>query len=187
MFVIILSDPIFAPSFLFNQKISNMKKIILGALLIAGIGFSAKAQDGEFKFNAGLELGLPMGTFGDAFSFGFGASVQANYGLGESLWGTGSVGFMNFAGKTVNGFTFGSSGLIPIKVGVRYMLSEQFFVHPELGVSLSTASGGGSSFTYAGGLGYMASENLSVAARFESLSQTGGSSSFIGFRVGYTF
>ncbi len=169
-----------------------MKKVILSAILVSSLVFGANAQkDGELKFNAGLELGVPVGLASDLVGIGFGASFQGNYGLSDNLFATGSIGYMTFGGKTVTsgGSSFSSSafGFVPVKVGIKFMASEQVYIQPELGVAIGTSTGSGTNFEFAIGGGYMLSENLSAGIRYESISATGGSFNFLGGRFAYHF
>lgn len=166
-----------------------MKKVL--AILAIGVAsFTAQAQT---KFSAGLELGMPMGDFKDAYGFGFGASAKALFPMGGEKNGlTGSVGFMSFSGKSYD-FGFGVSGTypsttaIPVKVGYRIGFDGGFYVEPQVGMTFLSGSGESTSgFTYAPNVGY-STGNLDFALRYEGASVTGGTFSHLGLRAAYSF
>ncbi len=163
-----------------------MKKILLVAI-VGMVSFSAMSQGkgGETNINGGLELGLPMGNFGTNAGIGLGASLKAVFG-GTSGF-TASAGYMTFAGKTVGSgigsYTTTASNLIPVKVGYRMASEGGFYFEPQVGMTFYT---GGSGFTYAPSVGYTTG-SLDLSARYEAISQTGATSSFVGVRLAYSF
>ena len=112
-----------------------------------------------------------------------GADLQGEYAADESVSITLSAGYLNFTGK--NGA--GSSGLIPVLVDGKFKFAEKVFGHAQLGMSFSTESGGGSAFTYAPSIGYIVSENVDVAVKYQAATKSGATTSFIGIRVGFRF
>jgi hypothetical protein len=127
-----------------------MRKVLLAFSIAAISFFSANAQDTKtgFHFAGGLRLALPVGDLHKVSSFGIGGELQGENMFSENVSGLISAGYTSFAGKTVNGFKYGSSGIIPVLAGVRFYPSTSFFVGAKAGVSFSTESGGGSAFTY---------------------------------------
>jgi hypothetical protein len=137
-----------------------MKKVILFAAF-AVVGFASFAQkdgDSKLKFSVGVDAALPIGDFGKSYSFGIGTSAQADFKVADNFAITGSVGYLSFIGKSITiggtSYKIKASGQVPLLVGGKYNFSENFYGHAQLGYSFSTASGGGSSFTYAPGIGY---------------------------------
>ncbi len=169
----------------------NMKKVLLSAALIVAVAFGANAQkeDGaKLKFSVGLEAALPVGTFGDAFSFGIGGTAQANYNVSEGLDLTLNSGFLSYSVKSSVGS--GSLSFIPVLAGAQYNFTEKVYGSAQLGVIFVSASGGGSSesdFTFAPGVGYKFTPNLDALLKYTSVSTTGSSAGSIGVRVAYTF
>lgn len=146
--------------------------------------FIGAASFAQSELSLGAEVGLPMGTFGQGYSVGFGASAKYGYGVTDNSAITLSAGYMTFSVKSPGS---GSYGMIPVKAGYRYGFEGGFYVEPQLGVTMVSASGGGGStsgFTYAANLGYMMSK-VDLGVRYETVSAQGGSLSFIGARVAY--
>lgn len=165
-----------------------MKKIF-AVLAFGAFGFAAKAQT---TFNAGLELAVPSADLGTWYSFGIGASAKALFPMGGDKNAlTGSVGYISFMGKDVNGYKAPSVGVIPIKVGYKLGFDGGFYVEPQIGYSIWSGSGSSQSgFTYAPNVGY-ATGNLDFSVRYEatSISSNGVSATngFIGLRAAYSF
>ena len=173
-------------------------------MAIVAIAFSANAQDSKsdkhLKFSVGVEAGLPLGDFKEVSKFGIGGSVQGEYAVMESLGLTLNAGFLSFAGKTVDlgGFgsvKYGSTKLIPVLAGAKYYFTEKVYGHAQLGVSFLSYKDTGedaetsssSAFTYAPGIGVMATENIDILLKYQSATKNGSSLSFLGLRVAYTF
>ncbi len=157
-----------------------MKKTFL---LLASF-FIGAASFAQSELSLGAEVGLPMGTFGQGYSVGFGASAKYGYGITDNSAITLSAGYMSFSFKSP---ASGSSGLIPVKAGYRYGFEGGFYVEPQLGVTMISTSGGGGStsgFTYAANVGYMMSK-VDLGIRYETVSAQGASWGFVGARVAY--
>ena len=162
-----------------------MKKIILAVAIVA-TSFAASAQSKSttpsttpVKFGGGVRVGLPVGDFGDAYSFALGAELQGEYMFSPQASATLTTGYTNFFGKTVGGYKVPSHGSIPILAGLRYYPSTEFFVGAKAGISFSTETGGGSDFTYEPQVGYNA-EKFQVALGYQAISGDGSTAGHIG-------
>lgn len=169
-----------------------MKKVILSVAIMA-IGFCATAQesDKQLKFSVGVEAGLPLGDFNKVSSIGIGGSVQAEYAAAENLGLTLNAGFLSFRGKTVESVKFPSTSLIPVLAGAKYYFTEKVYGHAQLGLTFASLKLDGvsyneSGFTYAPGIGVKASDNIDVELKYQAYSK-GGTTSFLGLRVAYSF
>ena len=161
-----------------------MKKFLFVAV-IAVCGLAAKAQDGSpIKFSLGLEAALPLGSFGDSYSFGIGGSVQGDYSIAESLAITLNAGYINFSGKKVGSYTYDGLGYIPVLAGIKYNFSENVYGSAQLGATFAS-KGSGSVFTYAPGIGYKFSPNFDALLKYTGYSKSSTSWSTIG-PVSYT-
>ena len=175
-----------------------MKKItmILAVLaLTVGAATAQKKGTSDAKtFSVGLELGMPMGDFGDLAKLGIGGSVKYAKPMGDNGALTGTVGYSSFAGKdAASGATW---SILSFKAGYQFKMDGGLYVEPQLGFgSLSTkidlggvsATASSSGLLYAAGVGYVINNTIDLSARYESISITGGSVSLVGIRVAYAF
>lgn len=195
------------------------RKIILIALVLVGFitAQNVQAQQGEFKINPGLEVGIPMGDFSDMNSIGFGVTVKGYYGISDEGAIGLTLGYLTFSGKKVSGIKTGSSDIIPIMAGYRHHFN-QFYAEGQLGFANvkfkeGKVSGGGFDFGDIfdgifedddfdfgdGGGSYSSTEfswalgvgymfnNFDVGVRYQSIQTSGSSLGWIGLRVGYSF
>ena len=153
------------------------------------LAFSFFAVTGAFaQFSIGLDLNIPMGTFGDFAGMGFGGSVRYDGAINDNLSWSGSAGYLNFSGKDYTpypGFTVtGSSvGVIPIQGGVKYYFTESnagFYGAVDIGMWIGTASGSSSEFGFSPGVGYRIN-SFDLAFKYNAVSNLNN----IGFRVAY--
>jgi hypothetical protein len=180
-----------------KQTPNKMKKIIFSVLFVV---FAFGAAFSQGRFSGGLELGLPMGTFGDISNVGIGASARYEAPIQDKLNWIGTVGFASFGGKSIGGFSYGSFTMIPIQGGVKYYFTESFngfYASGELGFSIVSYSipgvtvfgqtiGGGTTsstkFGFAPGAGYHLG-NLDFSARFQLVSDF----NYFNIRAAYVF
>lgn len=166
-----------------------MKKVILSLAVIA-IAFSANAQKSKeeagskVKFSVGADLGIPVGNLSPFASFAYGGDLQVDYMASEKFCVNLSIGYLGFSSKSGVGTI---KGIIPILAGGRYWFSPKVYGSAQFGFSLATASGGGSAFTYAPGVGFKVAENIDILAKYQSATKNGGETSYVGIRAAYTF
>ena len=173
-----------------------MKKLLLALTVICASVITSKAQmaAGDFKFGAGIHLGLPIGDFHNTASFGIGAELQGEYAFAENLTGVVTTGYTYFVGKSIDvgaGQSFKINyGHIPVLVGARFYPSEQFFVGAQIGYGHYSASGDGSGgsggFEYRPQIGYNA-DPIQLILSYDGTSVSGGTFSQIGLSAIYTF
>lgn len=176
-----------------------MKKILLAFAVLFASVITTKAQmaAGDFKFGAGIHLGLPIGDFHNVSSFGIGGELQGEYAFSENLTGVATSGYTYFVGKDLGGGYKINSGHIPVIVGARYYPSEQFFFGAQIGyghysysVSGSNGyggpSGGSGGFEYRPQVGYNANP-IQFILSYDGTSVSGSTNSQIGLSAIYTF
>src|ERR1700738_5122725 len=113
-----------------------MKKVVLALLALSATVLGVKAQSSSmqpFTFGAGVNLGLPVGTFHNTHNFGIGVQLQGEFLFSDNISGVVTTGYTNFFGKSYNYGTgvsskFTNVGLIPILAGVRFYPASLFFV-----------------------------------------------------------
>lgn len=169
--------------------------LLAGAMLLAGT--SLKAQDvSGFKFGIGLEGALPTNGLA-GYDFGGGATLRFSKGVAPSFDVTFTPGLMAFVPKDLSNPSIDTKAalFIPLKLGGRYMLSKNFYLMGEAGLTiiktyLPKASGSSgsftsvnsNSFTYAPSIGARFG-GLDIGVRYEGLDGAG----FAGLRLGYDF
>jgi hypothetical protein len=182
-----------------------MKKLTLSiaALALAG-GLSAQSNQLSF----GVDLGLPMGDFGDFASFIVGPSVGFELPVGDNIGITAQVGYDIVSVKSDAQY-IKSFSMIPAQAGLKYYFTEQqkgAYGHAQVGIHSSTlktkdidlglfgtipgTSSSSTSLSWAIGAGYMM-EKLDIGLRYNSISPDSdapdgtNSSTYIGVRVAY--
>jgi hypothetical protein len=177
-----------------------MKKLFAVLVVIALVASVASAQSvwGQGKMSAGpgVELALPMGTFGDQVSTGFGGFGTFQYGLNENILLTGTISYTGF-GEKVAGVTCSEMGFL---AGGKYNLSGQvtpgFYGLFQIGiVSFSSkvefmgfsATVSESDLAFAPGVGYQIGNNIDASVKYLIVSTTGNSSSSLVLNVAYFF
>lgn len=163
-----------------------MKKLLLGAaFFISAAG--AQAQNGKnLKFSVGPEIAAVTGNLGDIYSLAIGGTAQVDLRINEEFTLTGNSGFIDFVGKKIGNSNtkFQSNVLIPLLVGGKYYFVPKAYGSLQLGTTIATNNGGGSTFTYAPGFGYKFDEHLDALLKYTGYSGDGGT---FGVRIGYTF
>ena len=163
-----------------------MKKIIL-ATLITATAFTVNAQKNKnVKFSVGAELGVPTGVLNTIYSLAVGATAQADVKIDTDAALTFNAGIIQYIGRKIKNtnFKYRSEALIPLLVGVKYYFTPMVYGSGQLGTSISTATNGGSSFTYIPGVGFKFDEKLDLLVKYTGYSGNGGA---FGVRLGYTF
>ena len=168
-----------------------MKKFSLIFCVLLTTSLISFAQKGNNQISLGPEVGIPMGTFGDAYSVGFGGTVKGLLGVGQSGQLTFTLGYLYFKGKSgtsSNGYSYANQtfNIVPYLIGYRHNI-KAFYIEPQLGFASYTTKVIGEKisetrFTYALGAGYTI-HSFDVGLRFQSHEGT----SFLGVRAAYVF
>ncbi|HEX7571973.1 MAG TPA: outer membrane beta-barrel protein [Bacteroidota bacterium] len=183
-----------------------MKKIACCATVIAIVvlmSMSANAQE-KMSVGAGVDIMIPVGSFGDSWGTGFGGTAEFDYAVRPNFSFTGKIGYLTWSAKNLpTGWTASYSG-VPLLVGVkwypRFIPQEgvRFYGHLELGIMAGSvsASGPAGRYVYVGkgsqtdftivpsvGIEIPAGPNgaVDISARYFDISRKGS----IGFRAGY--
>ena len=183
----------------------QMKKIAFCATVIAIVllmPMSAKAQ-GNMSIGAGIDLMLPVGSFGDSWGTGFGGTAEFDYVLNAKFSVTGKIGYLTWSSKNLpTGWSATYSG-VPVLAGIKWYPSfipkgaVRIYGHLEMGImfgSLSTSgpsgrtypfAAAGSDFTIVPSVGVEIpagpNGNIDISGRYFDISRKGS----IGFRAGY--
>ncbi|MGE5681398.1 MAG: outer membrane protein [Bacillota bacterium] len=192
-----------------------MKKLFAVLTLFLVLGISVNAQTRPMRVGGQVGIGLPLGSFSDAFSTGFSFNGLFIYNLQPQLDLTGSLGYMKLGAKSVEGIASAEAkwSAVPLLVGARYSFpggsSFTPYVTGELGLFFASVSstvtidgfggfGGGTysasasetdfAFVPGGGFTYPISPNLllDVNAKFNFI-LSGGTGTIIGVNAGVTY
>jgi len=173
-----------------------MKKIFLAITAMAFFSgaFAQKATENSFRFSVGPEIGFATGAFNDTHSIGIGGTVQAEYNVSAGTNATNltlTTGYISYAGRSAGaGIKFKAAGIIPLKAGVKYFLSEGFYGAAQLGAGFFN-NGGGTAFAYTPMLGYefntKSGKAVDASFKYDGYSKNGGTLGSIGFRLAYRF
>lgn len=158
-----------------------MKKII--AVIFLSVAMNA--VNAQQQVSVGLDVAIPLADLSTTQGIGIGATAKLHYPIQNSLQLTATTGYMSFAGKTVDGYKYGSFGVLPLKVGLRFSVAENVFIEPEVGLWFGNR-GWGTSFAYGGGI-YKSWNNFDIGARIEGSSKNSSNAWFIGLRAAYKF
>lgn len=177
-----------------------MKKLF--TIIAVGVSsiFAANAQKGNISVGAGIDIGIPLGNFGNAYGVGFGASGKGMYGITEEGQGTLTIGFMRYGMKNSNDYVSGSTVLIPFLPGYRHKFGN-LYGEGQLGLTTVrsnikfkdneylTGFGGSSATTNFGyGIGGgLLFDKWDIGARFQGVTSGGGSLDFFAVKVAYIF
>lgn len=192
----------------------NLLLMVVVLAMVFAVTGSTNAQS-KMSLSIGADVLLPMGTFGDAVSTGFGGSVRGQYDITPMFSAGLTAGYYTWSGKdittagvTVKGANFKG---IPIRVFGKYYFmpegSTRVYGIMELGLFFSSVDipsqtiagitvGGGSAsssdLNYAPGIGVelpvgSGNTKIDLSARYDGIATSGSSSGSVGVRAGVTF
>ncbi len=162
-----------------------MKKILFLLCFCATATYVSAQSD----FNSGLRVGggitlaIPVNKL-KGYSIGAGFDLLAQYALSRSIAITGDIGYTTVFAKDDN---LASFDIVPIRAGIRFFPSSQFYIGGKIGAGIGVGKSSGSSTAYAIGAGLIMSPKLDVSASYEGFSKNGVAPGYLGIRLGYFF
>lgn len=175
-----------------------MKKLVLFIAFSTCTYFMATAQKGDILIGAGVDIGLPIGNFGDGYGIGIGASAKGLYGISDAGQVTLTLGYLHFGMKDGSDLVSGSTALIPFLPGYRHRFGN-LYAEGQVGLTVLRTSvkikdndygfGGNTSATHLGygiGGGFLMG-NWDLGLRFQGVSGSGGSLDFVAAKIAYNF
>lgn len=166
------------------------------ALLISAGAFAQSTM----SVGAGVDIMLPVGSFGDNWSTGFGGTAEFDYALTPKASVTGKIGYLIWSGKNLPSGASATYSGVPLLAGIKYYFRFtpeapiHAYGHLELGLMFGSVSGSGSiltvsesktDFTIVPSLGVEipagANGDIDISVRYFDISKNGS----IGFRAGY--
>jgi hypothetical protein len=170
-----------------------MKKIFLvfGISALCTGAFAQKKGDNNVRFSIGPEIGFATGNFNLTHSVGIGVTAQGEVNVAESANVTLTTGYMSYAGKSLgSGIKYKAQGIIPLKAGIKYFLSQGFYGAAQLGVGIFN-NGSGTALAYTPMLGYefdtKSGKAVDASFKYDGYSKNGSGLGSIGARLAYRF
>lgn len=171
----------------------NLTLAVVVFMTLASIRVSAQEKSyKKVRLGLGLETGLPVGNLGKAYTFGAGASFRLAVAFNEKLAATATTGAMAFIPKSMSGVDLKAQLNIPVKGGIKYMLSKKIYTLGEAGATIARTyyplpsgklqSVSSTGFTYAANIGAQLGK-FDASLRYEGYTGAG----FIGLRLGFNF
>ncbi|MET4081595.1 hypothetical protein ABIB40_001544 [Pedobacter sp. UYP30] len=176
-----------------------MKKtliVVFAALLFFG---TAKAQ--ILKLGVGPELAVPSGNSSNISSIGIGGYVKFEQEVAAKVSITETAELATFYGKKFLNIRSQNLSYLPVKLGLKYFPSENFYAEGQGGMAFPVNNGGKSNFTWALGIGsFVKSKSndaqFDIGLRYQALTNTIQQTietnnrtnfSYIALHVGYVF
>lgn len=165
----------------------KIKSLILILFLTTSI-LKSNAQQATLGF--GPEVSLPSGNSSNISAVGLGGFVKAEIDISEKLSLTAQGSLTSFLGKNFFGAQTPTITYIPVKAGLKYYTSPEFYFEGQMGAVMPLNGKTGSSFAVSPGLGaYVnkkgAAHKVDLGLRYESWTKS--KFNFITIRVGYLF
>lgn len=174
------------------MKKANYILTLMAVAIFAFMPNLSNAQSEGFSVGPNIDIGMPLGDFGDISTFGVGFRGTGQYNFNENFAVMASLGYMSFIGKKYHGYKYDNTGAVTFRVGAKYYFSDGgFFAQGELGQA-SMSNHFGSAFLFSPGIGARFGE-LEIALKYEIWAQNAtyyshfGSLSHVGVSVGYYF
>lgn len=173
-----------------------MKRIFLAVAITAICtgAFAQKETDKKINFSAGPEIGFATGNFNTTHSVGIGATIQGEFYMAPSTNFTITTGYISYAGRSAGtGIKNKTAGIIPLKIGVKYFLSQGFYGAAQLGVGFFSGYSfyKGTGLAYTPTLGYefdtKSGKAVDASFKYDGYSRNGTGLGAIGFRLAYRF
>jgi len=162
------------------------KLFLLVVLFLFSLSVNAQTKDEKpFKIGAGALIGITTGDISHFASLAYGVDVMGEYVIAPSIALTFSLGYLDFVQKS--GYSGLKMGLIPILAGAKYHFSDTLYGSLQAGLSMGTAKGSSSEFTFAPGVGYKISDKFDLLLKYQTASKDGWDTSFLGVRAGISF
>lgn len=128
------------------------------------------AQENNMKIN--VFASIPMGDWGDFYSFGAGADFQYLFEVGNDFYAGPMASLLWYSGKDLGGIKDEDAMFLPIGGTARYTM-EEFFVGADLGYGIGLAPAGmGGGFYFKPKVGYSFG-SIAAVASYSMISNVG--------------
>lgn len=168
-----------------------MKKTLLFAMMLVGLS-NVNAQQGHFKI--GTHAGIPVGDFGERYSFNFGIDAAYLWKVSHTTEIGIATGFSNYFGKdlssTYMGYSyntnFGDARIIPLAGTVKLKSPDTFFIGTDIGYAFFLIDGLNGAFYYQPKIGFDFNKS-ELYLGYKGMSHDGTAIGSINFGYAYNF
>lgn len=165
----------------------KIKFLILTFLILTSL-IKVNAQQATIGF--GPEVSLPSGNSSNISAVGLGGFVKAEIDISDKFALTAQGSLASFLGKKLFGVKTSTITYVPVKAGLKYYTSPDFYFEGQLGAAMPINGKTTTNFAWSPGLGaYInkrgADHKIDLGLRYESW--TSSKFNFITLRVGYLF
>jgi len=160
-----------------------MKKLFLLSV-IAIFGFTVSAQDSSSTdgggFNAGINVGLPIGDAGDGWTFNLTLDLSYLWEVSNVFEAGLATGYSHSFGDNIDLGSLGSfdvddAGFIPIAGVARFNVTDEFVLGADLGYAIGVSpSDNDGGFYYSPRMQYGVSESIDIVFAYRGISVDGG-------------
>jgi len=164
-----------------------MRKIILAAVAVFAMAFTANAQND--KFEVGISGGVPTGDATDFYSFSIGADVSYLWNVSDSFYAGFSTGMTNADGDDIpvanSNATISTDDaqFVPLAAAARYNVAGKFFVGADVGYAIGINEGNDGGFYYRPKIGYDITEKINVNIMYTGIALDDADFTTIGLGV----
>lgn len=159
-----------------------MKKLLF-IFAIVMFGFNANSQN----FNAGANIGLPVGDAGDLATFAIAIDLGYLFEISEDFSAGVGTGYVHMFGKEENGFEYEDIQFLPVAAKAEVDLSDKFSLGADVGYAFNLGDGGGGDFYYRPGAYYHLNDQTSINIGFRNVSGDGSTLSTAELGVRFRF
>lgn len=121
-----------------------MKKLLMVVLALICFTSISEAQKKSMFIGGGVEIAMPQGDFGDAFTMGYGATATFEMAFSDQLYGIATAGYLMWsADEDAWGSNYDVSfSSIPVLGGIKYYFDKKggFYVLGQAGLYFSTVT-----------------------------------------------
>lgn len=157
-----------------------MKKVFFSMGILLFSVLAVKAQNKDLKFGLGFNVGIPVHNLSGT-SLAAGVDLLGHYKASSNVAVTGDIGYTALFAKSGGG----TSNLIPLRIGLRYYASPDFYVGGKIGVGFLSNPNTTSVTTtaYSVGFGYVPKGKVEFGASYDGYSKN-GTIGLLNLRVG---
>lgn len=161
-------------------------KLLTAAFAIAALLLTTDtmAQDSQaWRLGVGANVGVATD---DPYGLVVGGDLKLQKDFVGPISGTLTTGYTNFFVKDDFDGVFSDYGVIPVKVGIKYFVTPNFYLGGEVGAGFGTSDGAETSFVWSPAIGWGFANGLDVGLRYEDYTKYDATKQ-VALRLAYGF